>query len=132
MSLFTEIEKRAAVIAAVEASRNGVETLIYTIDTVGGGELLLKDPVLFDAPFVRRPFLHTGSSVKHGSLIDGKFPQISLGVSAWSVSKENFFIGAYLFVRVEENGTSYALTHDFAFTGQVVRRTLGQLAEDLT
>jgi hypothetical protein len=113
-------------------------TQYYTYFTEGTGELVPENFLLFQNPFVRRPYLGIGSEiVALPDLTVYKMPQATAGVLRWEQRPGGFFIGAYMYFIVEADlvdGVTNpgeaklpAVLHHLTFTGLAYK----QMSDDV-
>lgn len=109
------------------------------VDSVGWGEFLLPDPIMFGVTFVHEPFVTYGHAVLDDDrLVDGRFPRATGGVASWITTGKDHYTGAHVYVTVatadpllaaqaydvaadfgEDPG--YEIRHSFGFTALAIK-----------
>lgn len=91
-----------------------------SLTTTGVGEIQHPTVVRFDCTFIEQPKVAHGFSLDGDTLVDGSFPTVSAGVWKWWQDKRGFYLGAYVFF-VVTGVASYAIQHDFTFSGIAIK-----------
>ena len=105
---------------AENSSRSGAHEEFH--DTTGRGGCRSARPVEFTVEFLEKPILSSGWELAEGSLVDGDFPVVSVGVERWVRSDRGTYTGAHLVFQVGTVGASYRITHHLTFRGLASKR----------
>jgi len=103
-SLFLASEGRRAAIAQQEenSTRSAMSALTYT--TTGTGQIILDQPLMFNATFIEEPALSTG---KHLEKLDDprvwQYPVADAGIWRWERDSNGYYTGAYVYFTIQVN-----------------------------
>lgn len=105
----------------------------------GWGESKIGDPLMFDAPFIDRPYVSHSYFVDDDDIIATRFPRAFGGVYRWVV-EETLYVGAHVFVVVETQSPfiptdvpkdpGYNIEHHFTFAGIGIKSIPAHLLDD--
>jgi hypothetical protein len=115
-------------------------------ETTGWGEFEPEDAIRFDAPYLDRPSVGYGSSLRDdddtAQLRSTRFPRCSGTVKDWDQDKNGFYTAAWVIITVEDRSAlvtptdpdpdpTYHIVHDFTFLGVAFKDILPHMRGDL-
>ena len=114
--------------AALEAQEGNSARLAFSChhqNSSGIGHFTIASPIIFDLPFLTRPFFTEGASVKTAPpAADYGIPQGSASVWQWERNVKGHYIGAYVSLSVWVDGDGFfsqpplvEMVHDLIFIG---------------
>lgn len=119
--LYNQVEQRRALLDATAENATRRADVTVSFESSGYGEVALPQSVSFGITFLYRPEVATGVSLASGSLVNGKFPNVSAGVYRWERLSNGFYVGAYLYFVVDSNMQGYNLIHDITFATDAIK-----------
>lgn len=112
-----------------------------TFETVGSGELLPADPIMFDTPFFEEPYVTYGHVLVDVPDREVFFlPASTAGVFKWVRNKRQWWTGAYVYFRVYADvkpGVSAStpaepkIHHHFTFSANSYKVLSGEINSEL-
>jgi hypothetical protein len=114
-------------------------------ETVGWGEFAFSDSVVFESPYLYRPSVSYGWSLKSDDdaeeLRTSRYPRASGGVLRWDIDHRGLYRGAWCAVTVEDRSAliaptdpdpdpTYNIIHDFTFLGIMSKDLLPFMRND--
>lgn len=71
------------------------------VHTLGWGEVVLEEPIMFGITFVYQPTVAYGWAMDdEDQLVDLRYPRCSGGVLRWIRTANDFYVGAHVFITV--------------------------------
>lgn len=108
------LEQRRGYIEQLRQNTSRLAQSFNFVETAGAGGQRLPAVVHFACTFIEKPVVATGFTVE--SDMGADFPLVTAGVWRWQTDKRGYYIGCWVFVRVE-SATDLVIQHDFTFTG---------------
>lgn len=108
-----------------------------TYESTGWGEIAFETCFDFELWFIEPPAVTYGFEMDGDTLVDTRFPRCSGGAYKYRRNRQDFYIGAYVFVTVDtkspyitttELEPNYVISHWFTFTGLALK----SIGTDLT
>lgn len=109
------MEQRRGYVEQLRQNTSRLAQSYNFVETTGVGSIRLATVVRFYCTFIEKPVVSYGFTVE-SELVDDDFPQSCGGVYSWLLDSRGFYLGAYVFVKVDATEDP-TIQHDFTFTG---------------
>jgi hypothetical protein len=135
---FLELQAVQQHTEAIKENSARTARLYVTFQTTGAGQLVPPAPVMFELPMFSEPAVSHGFALARAP--DRRYfrlPMVSAGVLRWERNNRGYYVGAYLFFRVEVERLvdppplppAPVINHHFVFTAPAYKAMSQEINE---